>query len=494
MGNVSSGSNTAIKQKYSTRYVINSVITLFFMFGFGHLPAFSTLTPVGMKVLGVFIGGIWGYSTCEVIWPSLFGIIAFGISGYTTMGEAITSMMGHNTVFQVLMGFLSAGALTYYGFGKWFVSWSLSKSIFKGRPLLYTWCFFICFGYAAFIITQIQLQILLYVVWVDIALICGYKKNSPFIYAGLTGILFSTSLGSCLVPHQSWKFGLAKNWGTLTGVPLNFGFMGVVDFILILVSVTLYVLSLKYVFKIDFEPMKQFDGSRLDMESQKMRPRAKRILAVYSLTVITVVLGNTFPSGTWLNTFVNTTMTGAGCFCACAAILLLLPSGENDGKPCIEFNAIKNSAISWQVIFMCAVTLPIATAVTSSDCGILEWITTLFAPVFAGKSSIFILLFTVVFGMLLTNVGSNIAFGSALIPIIAPFAVASGMNPHIVGAALIFTVNLGIVLPGASAPASIYHSNENIPDAKTRVKFTGFACLILLVVEVVTYSIINAVF
>lgn len=147
------------------------------------------------------------------------------------------------------------------------------------------------------------------------------------------------------------------------------------------------------------------------MESQKMRPRAKRILAVYSLTVITVVLGNTFPSGTWLNTFVNTTMTGAGCFCACAAILLLLPSGENDGKPCIEFNAIKNSAISWQVIFMCAVTLPIATAVTSSDCGILEWITTLFAPVFAGKSSIFILLFTVVFGMLLTNVGSNIAFG-----------------------------------------------------------------------------------
>ena len=57
---------------------IHIAITLLLMFGFGHLPTFSTVTPVGMKLLGVFLGVVYGYSTCEVIWPSLFAFIAFG--------------------------------------------------------------------------------------------------------------------------------------------------------------------------------------------------------------------------------------------------------------------------------------------------------------------------------------------------------------------------------------------------------------------------------
>lgn len=73
------------KKSYGTFKIINIIITLFLMFGFGLLPPFSTLTPVGMKILGVFLGVVYGYSTCDIIWPSLFAIIAYGITGYTTM-------------------------------------------------------------------------------------------------------------------------------------------------------------------------------------------------------------------------------------------------------------------------------------------------------------------------------------------------------------------------------------------------------------------------
>lgn len=82
----------------------------------------------------------------------------------------------------------------------------------------------------------------------------------------------------------------------------------------------------------------------------------------------------------------------------------------------------------------------------------------MFAPIFAGKGSLFILIFTIVLSLILTNLGSNIAFGAAMIPIIAPFVIESGMNPQFAGAAMIYVINIGMILPGASAPASIFHS------------------------------------
>ena len=121
-------------KKYTWRDWLNIVITLFFMFGFGLLRPFSTLTPVGMKILGIFIGVIYGYSACDVIWPSLFAIIAFGLSGYTSMNAGVASMMGGSVVFQVITQYFTAGAIIIYGFGKRFVRWSLSRKMFKGKP------------------------------------------------------------------------------------------------------------------------------------------------------------------------------------------------------------------------------------------------------------------------------------------------------------------------------------------------------------------------
>ena len=83
---MSAGTQTAqTKKRYSTPYMINMAITLLLMFGFGLLPPFATLTPVGMRVLGIFIGVIYGFSTCEIIWLSLFAFLAFGLSGYTNI-------------------------------------------------------------------------------------------------------------------------------------------------------------------------------------------------------------------------------------------------------------------------------------------------------------------------------------------------------------------------------------------------------------------------
>lgn len=484
---------TIERRRYNPVKILNTAITLGLMYGVGLLPPFSALTPVGMKLLGVFLGVVYGYSTCGVIWPSLFAIIAFGLSGYTSMGDAISSMLGQNTVFQSIMASIAGGALSYYGFGKWFVRWSLSKKIFKGKPLLYVWAFFVIFGLSCVMVKVVILSVILYSIWKDISDTCGYEQDSPFRYVGYCGILLSTSLGAAMIPYQGWQLGLANTWSEVTGTQLNMGVMAAITVPTTILVITVYVFVSKGIFRVDYNTLQRFDVEKLGDESKILRPRLKRILVVYLATTFLCILGNTL-IGTGFAGFINKKITVAGMYCICTALLLLLPSGEGDGTPCIEFKKVKNTAISWEVIFMVAVTIPLATAVTNEATGIVDWLSSVFAPIFAGKSGIFILLFTIVVSLILTNLGSNIAFGAAMIPIIAPFVLSSGMNPTFAGAAMIYIINIGMVLPGSSAPAGIFHAQPDLPNGGRRIAVTLVACACLAAVAFPVFAVYSVFF
>lgn len=478
----------AIGSKGSTSKIVNSIITLALMFGFGFLPPFGGITPVGMRLFGIFLGVVYGYSTCEVIWPSFMAIIAYGLSGYTDIYSGIASMLGHPVVFTVLASFLSAGALNHYGFSKWFIRWSLSRKVFNGRPFLYVWSFIVIFGLSALIIDLIPLSVLLYTIWLDLAKGCGYDKDTPFVYVGFGGILLGTILGNALIPFCSWPLGLAMNWAAITGSPMNYGLIALITVPASIIILTLYLVITKHIFKIDYSRLQKFDLDKLGEESKVMRPRTKRILFFYVTSVLIIILGNTFLN-TGFATFVNDVIGSVGIYGLCAGILMLLPSGEGDGQPCIVFDDIKESAISWPVLLMCAVTLPISSAVTSDVTGIVPFLSNLFAPLLGGHGAIFILIVTIVLALVLTNVGSNIAFGSALIPIIAPFILATGANPLCAGVAIIYIVNIGMVLPGASAPAAIFHAQDAIPNGSMRIKVTLIGCLCVLAVCIPYFSL-----
>ena len=55
---------------------LHYLIILFFMAVFGFIPPFSQMTPTGMKILGIFIGVLYGWSTVgscgPLCWRSFF--------------------------------------------------------------------------------------------------------------------------------------------------------------------------------------------------------------------------------------------------------------------------------------------------------------------------------------------------------------------------------------------------------------------------------------
>ena len=92
---------TKVRSK-NTSYYINSVIGVCIMLFFGYLPTFSTVTPMGMKILGIYIGLLYLWSTVDLIWPSLLGLIVTGFSGYNSVSGLLSAGWGDGTNVYIL--------------------------------------------------------------------------------------------------------------------------------------------------------------------------------------------------------------------------------------------------------------------------------------------------------------------------------------------------------------------------------------------------------
>lgn len=75
-------------------YVVNSIISLIIMFGFGYLEPFGAITPNGMRILGIFLSLIYGWTTVGTLWPSMIGILAMGFTEGVTVNTAIKMPWG----------------------------------------------------------------------------------------------------------------------------------------------------------------------------------------------------------------------------------------------------------------------------------------------------------------------------------------------------------------------------------------------------------------
>lgn len=88
---------------------MHSAITIALFLLVGFLPPFGEITPMGMRVLGVFLGMLYGWLTVGFAWPSLLGLFILGTTGVTTVGEALSYGFGslYASVL-IIMGFIFA--------------------------------------------------------------------------------------------------------------------------------------------------------------------------------------------------------------------------------------------------------------------------------------------------------------------------------------------------------------------------------------------------
>lgn len=474
------------KPRSQRAYYINSVIGLFFMFGFRFLPPIAPVNEIGMQVAGVFIGLIYMWSTVELIWPSIVGIIAFGLTDYITVGEAIQAGLGSEIMWQLVMIMMLAQVMKVSGVGEFIARWLITRKALNGKPLLFT--FVLLWGF--FIVTpMIDCFATVYLGWTiiySIADLTGFKRSDKYIIFLLLGTHLAAIMGGGILPFQGWMLALSEVFRETTGVQINYGLF--IIFTALLGTLVLLLLTLSYkLLKIDMRKLVEIDVEKLkDPELLKMTGRQKAFIAAF-VCIICFVISTTMLPQDWAYVKFLNFITTSGIFGFIMAALCFI---RPNGVPLVDFAEIGEKGFNFNIVFVCAAAIPVASALTSKATGVREWMYNLLSPLLAGRGPL-LFIFLVCFLMLfLTNIGSNVGMAMLMIPVVVPFVDSVGINPAIAGMALLFIANMGFILPGSSAMAPLLYSNEDIA-VKDIYKVGLWECLIFMIVAVPMYYILS---
>ena len=133
--------NVQAKKSKNTMYYVHSIISLIIMFGFGQLPAVEPLTPLGMNLIGIFLGVLYGWVFIDIVWPSMAGLLALMLIGGMKPKALLNGSFGDPIVVMMFFIFIFCATINYYGLSKFISLWFITRKFVNGKPWVFTFVF-----------------------------------------------------------------------------------------------------------------------------------------------------------------------------------------------------------------------------------------------------------------------------------------------------------------------------------------------------------------
>lgn len=116
---------------------IHYVIVFVFCFLFRFVPGFAGITPLGMGILGTFIGAIYGWMTIDMLWPSIMALVGIGLS--IGMNQMYAASIGSLTIVCLLFCMPVIGICNDTGAFNWLINKLLTNKFMQGKAWITIW-------------------------------------------------------------------------------------------------------------------------------------------------------------------------------------------------------------------------------------------------------------------------------------------------------------------------------------------------------------------
>ena len=119
---------------------IHFAIGLAIMIGFRFIPegTLPAVTPVGLSVMGVFIGTIYLWSTIDPAVASLTSICMLCFSGFGNTQTVLQQTFGNPVVTQMFFLMIFMGGLTDRRLTVYIARWIMTRKFVEGKPWVFT--------------------------------------------------------------------------------------------------------------------------------------------------------------------------------------------------------------------------------------------------------------------------------------------------------------------------------------------------------------------
>lgn len=453
----------------NTLYYIHCIIGILIMFGFGSLEPFNPITPLGMQVLGVFIGVIYLWSFVSVLWPSLLGMIALGLTQYASMKDVLMASFGDTVTVLLLFAMILFGAIQHAGVTRYISRWFLTRKVINGRPVVFSFIFiFTTYVLAALSASVLPPILLMWSILYDVLNDVGYKKGEKYTTIMVIGTLFGAISGQAAKPFTGSALMVVGSFEKVTKLHLDYLPYMLFGFIMSTLGIILYTLLIKYVFKPDMNKIANISSERFEQEKlPAMTLQQKTLFASMFGYLILILIPSILPKTIGFVALLDK----IGAFGVVMAFIVGLCLFKVDNKPIINVKDIMGRYVSWDVYFLVAMAMAISGALTAKTTGIQEFIIQALNPVLGGLSPFAFTAVILVFAMLITNIANNGVMGVLLMPIIYTFSLQNGVNAMAITTATIFALHIAILTPAASPFAAMLIGNTEWVDSKDVFKY-----------------------
>ena len=301
------------------KYVHPCIVVLIMLLGFV-IPPVAPITEMGMAVIFIFAGMIWGWSTCGMLWPSLLGVVMLGFSGYAATPEAALGMMLTNTTFvATLVTMILFAYINEIGLLDILSTWVVTRKFAAGKPWTFmTFLFFAFVVIAPFAGNPVILILLGFNFVGPLLKKMGYTKEEALPTYMMIGISLCglAAVWPYFLPISIYTKGIiatAIGGYMLTGLQYTM----CIAFPLIL-SMIIYLLVGKFIVRIDTK--KFAEGSKYLLETTDTKITLtvdqKRGVAVLLLFCLAMLIPTVLPK-TWAITQI---FTQAGLVGSCIVL------------------------------------------------------------------------------------------------------------------------------------------------------------------------------
>ncbi len=282
------------------RHILHIVIFFLLTFGTGFLPPLG-ITPMGMNILGVFLGMLYGWTFIGFAWPSMICLVALGFTGYAEPGRIIGSAFSNPAVLFTIFVLAFTTYCDKSGINAVMAKWCLSRRVFAGHPWLFTACVLtgtLIIGFlvdgvpAAFLIAGI-----LYSMFHDIDM----KQGDDYPAYLLAGVYMAGVLSFACKP---WAGQNLMGITALSDISAGTAVIDNLSLIAIAMPVSIatlliYTLIVRFVFRPDISRLASLTPDYLDSISAQIRVGRKQSIAAAALIIFLIVmfLPNVLPAG-----------------------------------------------------------------------------------------------------------------------------------------------------------------------------------------------------
>lgn len=446
-----SGVNKKIIRNY-----INIAIIFGVMIAFHFIPAPAPITTLGMQVIGIFIGMIYGWMTCGMLWPSLAGILMLGFSEYCASPEAALGMALTNaTAMMMLVAFIAFNYVAGTGLTEWIATWLITRKFTIGKP----WVFMIFLWVAGILIAGVFNVVILIIMMFEFVIPLfkemGYTKDDMFPVYMLLGI--SANLGLCTVwpaflPHSIYTRGIIAS---ALGHPLTTLQYTMCIAVPLLTMVVTYIFVGKFILRIDTSKFKAGSAAL----AQKMQENKGKgltteqkhgaiVLALFILgCAVPAILPTTWPIISTLN---RMGVVGVSTLTVIAVIVLM----KKDGTTLTTFDRLMH-AMDWNMILLTAAIMTIAASITSQGTGIVAYLSMVIIPLLSKMSVLGFVILVMIVMCIVSQFSMNMVLQMIFAPILGPILLQAGYNPMIAVMAVYFGTQLAFLAPSGSMMAAM---------------------------------------